>query len=98
MSGRAGGRADVSKILCVARKLRRDHAKEMGDARPKGTIFFLKPTTALFRTGGHFGFLADRARFDVGKHDWRSALPSAGGNASAPQKSQVRLTSYSVFD
>jgi len=90
----AGGRADVSKILCVARNYA-DHAKEMGTPVPKEPIFFLKPTTALLPNGGTILLPPQSKRVEV---ETELAVILGAGGIGVPAEEAMRLIAgYSVF-
>ena len=90
----AGGRADVSKILCVARNYA-DHAKEMGTPVPKEPIFFLKPTTALLPNGGTILLPSQSKRVEV---ETELAVILGAGGIGVPAEEAMRLIAgYSVF-
>jgi len=90
----AGGRADVSKILCVARNYA-DHAKEMGTPIPKEPIFFLKPTTALLPNGGTILLPPQSKRVEV---ETELAVILGAGGIGVPAEEAMRLIAgYSVF-
>lgn len=90
----AGGRADVSKILCVARNYA-DHAKEMGTPVPKEPIFFLKPTTALLPNGGTILLPPQSKRVEV---ETELAVILGAGGVGVPAEEAMRLIAgYSVF-
>ena len=90
----AGGRADVSKILCVARNYA-DHAKEMGTPVPKEPIFFLKPTTALLPNGGTILLPPQSKRVEV---ETELAVMLGAGGIGVPAEEAMRLIAgYSVF-
>jgi len=90
----AGGRADVSKILCVARNYA-DHAREMGTPIPKEPIFFLKPTTALLPNGGTILLPPQSKRVEV---ETELAVILGAGGIGVPAEEAMRLIAgYSVF-